>query len=110
MGRAMAKSVQDTKEENALNETVKAASEKMASMKAAQKDNAKKSMARMCAGNDESLKSMVFQEWVKVSAQEKLDKAYEAQVKEQEEKFQEFMKNKSEQAKGVLQRMTGSSD
>merc|ERR1712190_623735 len=55
-------------------------------------------------------KSMVFQEWVKMMAQLRQEKEFEAQVKAQEEKFQEFMKSKSESAKGVLQRMTGSSD
>merc|ERR1712151_1266004 len=68
------------------------------------------SMARMCAGNDESLKNMVFGEWNKAIAQMKQDKEYEQQVKEQEERFAQFMKEKSEQAKGVLARMSGSSD
>merc|ERR1712083_981171 len=108
--RAMAKNVQDSKDERDLEGTVKAAAEKMATMKAAQKDNAKKSMARMCAGNDASLTLVVFQDWVKVCAQLKQDKEYESQVKEQEERFNEFMKSKSEQAKGVLARMSGSSD
>merc|ERR1712060_1047928 len=40
----------------------------------------------------------------------KQDKEFEAQVKEREEKFAQFMKTQSENAKGVLQRMTGSSD
>merc|ERR1712060_930070 len=89
--RMMAKSVQDSKDEKELEATVKAAADKMAGMKAAQKDNAKKSMARMCAGNDASLVSMVFQEWVKCMAQLKQDKEFEAQVKEQEERFAQFM-------------------
>merc|ERR1712039_649609 len=56
--KSMARAVQDAKEEAALQETVKAASEKMAGLKAAQKDNAKKSMARMCAGNDQNLMNL----------------------------------------------------
>lgn len=106
----MARSVQDAKDEAELQKTVKEAADRMAGMKAAQKDNAKKSMARMCAGNDSSLVSMVFQEWVKCMEQMKQDKEFEAQVKEQEEKFAQFMKTQSENAKGVLQRMTGSTD
>jgi len=108
--KSMAKNVLDVKEEAELSKTVKDAADKMSGLKAAQKDNAKKSMARMCAGNDESLTTMVFQEWVKMVATLKQDKEMEAQVKEQEVKFAAFMKSKSDQAKGVLQRMTGSSD
>jgi len=108
--KSMAKAVVDAKEEAALQENVKAASERMANMKAAQKNNAKKSMARMCAGNDASLINMVFGEWVKAMTQMKQDKEYEQAVKEQEERFAQFMKEKSEQAKGVLARMSGSSD
>merc|ERR1712039_340225 len=108
--KSMARAVQDAKEEAALQETVKAASEKMANMKAAQKDNAKKSMARMCAGNDQNLMNLCFDGWAKAIVQIKQDKDYEEAVKAQEEKFAQFMKEKSEQAKGVLARMSGSSD
>merc|ERR1711920_964345 len=90
--------------------TVKAASEKMAGLKAAQKDNAKKSMARMCAGNDQNLMNLCFDGWAKAIAEMKQEKDYEEAVKAQEEKFAQFMKEKSEQAKGVLARMSGSSD
>merc|ERR1712039_1043833 len=67
-------------------------------------------MARMCAGNDHNLMNLCFDAWGKSIQQLKQEKEFEQQIKEQEERFAQFMKEKSEQAKGVLARMSGSSD
>merc|ERR1719436_750816 len=82
----------------------------MNSMKAAQKDNAKKSLLRMAGGNADALKDLCFDMWSKIWAEAKKNKDYEDQVKATEAMLQDFVKRKSEEAKGVLNRMMGATN
>mmetsp|Transcript_19202 Transcript_19202/g.55753 ORF Transcript_19202/g.55753 Transcript_19202/m.55753 type:complete len:529 (-) Transcript_19202:20-1606(-) len=108
--RVWAKLVLEEKEERALAGDLESARQKMGGLKMAQKDNAKKSMIRMCQGNDESLTNLCLQEWAKITAEERKNKAFNEEVRAQEAKMQQYLKGKNEQAKGVLNRMAGSSE
>lgn len=76
----------------------------------AAKDASKSVMTRMSAGNDRTLLSLCWQTWIAVGDELKMDKEIDALAKKSEEQFKAFMANKSEQARGVLDRMAGSSD
>eukprot|EP00418_Pyrodinium_bahamense_P099618 CAMPEP_0179037460 /NCGR_PEP_ID=MMETSP0796-20121207/14141_1 /TAXON_ID=73915 /ORGANISM="Pyrodinium bahamense, Strain pbaha01" /LENGTH=424 /DNA_ID=CAMNT_0020733771 /DNA_START=1 /DNA_END=1273 /DNA_ORIENTATION=- len=108
--RLWVKGVQEEKDERELEAQTNAARQKMGNLKEAQKENAKKAMLRIGAGNDEALKMQMFQAWLTAHEEEQKNKEFEAMVKAQEEKMQEFLKKQSEGAKGVLSRISGSSD
>jgi len=108
--RVWAKLVLEEKEDRALAGDLENVKAKMGNLKSAQKDNAKKSMIRMCQGNDESLINLCMQEWIKATAEEKKNKEFNEMVRAQEQRTQEYLKGKNEKAKGVLSRMAGSSD
>mmetsp|Transcript_18042 Transcript_18042/g.54365 ORF Transcript_18042/g.54365 Transcript_18042/m.54365 type:complete len:552 (-) Transcript_18042:100-1755(-) len=108
--RLWAKDSQDEKEEKELAGTMEASRAKMGKLKAAQKDNAQKSMMRIVAGNEESLRNIAWQSWVSVHEELKKNQDFEKLVKAQEEKMQEFMKRKTEEAKGVLSKISSSSE
>merc|ERR550532_1918280 len=108
--RLWAKEVVDQKEEKAISGHLEAAKNKMATLKASQKDNAKKTMARLAAGNEESLKTVTFQAWLKDHQEYLKNKDFNDAVREQEERIAHFMKSQSENAKGVLSRVSNSSE
>jgi len=108
--RLWAKDVQDEKDERELRGQMDSAKAKMGNLKAAQRDNAKKSMMRIASGNEESLKTMCMQAWMKAWDEAKRNKGFEEQVKAQEARMQKFMQEKSSKAQGVLSKMAGSSD
>jgi len=104
------KATENEKEEKELGGRMKAAQDKLASYKSHQQENTKKVMMRMTAGNDNTLSSLCFQAWNAVLVEANQDKEMKEAVKAAEGKLNEFMKKKSEEAKGVLSRMTGSTD
>lgn len=108
--RLWAKEVVDQKEEKAISGHLEAAKSKMVTLKANQKDNAQKTMARLAAGNEESLKTITFQAWLKDHQDYMKDKDFNDAVREQEERVEQFMKSQSENAKGVLSRVSNSSE
>jgi hypothetical protein len=72
--------------------------------------NATRFLTRMNAGNDESLITFVFTGWTTFSANYKRDKELEDKIKASEQKMNEFMTRQGDSARGVLQRMTASSN
>merc|ERR1711871_78891 len=73
-------------------------------------ENTKKVMARMNAGNDNALKQLCWQSWIACMEEMKKDKEIDALAKAQESRYKEFLAKKSEEARGVLDRMSGSTD
>merc|ERR1719160_2352417 len=67
-------------------------------------------MTRMSAGSDEALLGMCVQSWVSFIADYKKNKDMEDQVKAAEQRVAAFMKSKADNAKGVLDRMSGASN
>merc|ERR1719446_789530 len=67
-------------------------------------------MGRMAAGDDHALVHLCFSSWV--AAQEELlkEKEIDRLAKLAEERYKEWMAKKSAEARGVLDRMSGSSD
>jgi len=108
--RVWAKDVQDEKEERGLKDHIEMSRAKMGNLKAAQKDNARQTMMRLVAGAEDAIRSAAWQHWVLFHEEYKKNKDFELLVRKQEEKMQDFMKRKSEEAKGVLSKMAGSSD
>mmetsp|Transcript_74225 Transcript_74225/g.172168 ORF Transcript_74225/g.172168 Transcript_74225/m.172168 type:complete len:531 (+) Transcript_74225:3-1595(+) len=108
--RVWIKDLQDEKEARSARGHVEHVQQRMGNLKAAQKANAKKSMMRLGAANEDSMKSMVFQAWISFREEEKKARDFEVQVKAQQEKMQQFMAKKSKEAKGVLTKMAGASE
>eukprot|EP00413_Alexandrium_margalefii_P034948 CAMPEP_0204598836 /NCGR_PEP_ID=MMETSP0661-20131031/54511_1 /ASSEMBLY_ACC=CAM_ASM_000606 /TAXON_ID=109239 /ORGANISM="Alexandrium margalefi, Strain AMGDE01CS-322" /LENGTH=554 /DNA_ID=CAMNT_0051609545 /DNA_START=86 /DNA_END=1750 /DNA_ORIENTATION=- len=108
--RVWCKDTADEKEEKTLKDSMERSKSRMGKLKAAQKDNAQKSMMRIVAGNEESLRNIAWQAWLSHHEDLQKNKDFEKQVKAQEEKMAEFLKRKSEEAKGVLSKIAGSSD
>jgi hypothetical protein len=74
------------------------------------KDASKSVMARMSAGSDQALLLLCFQSWTAALAELKAEKEFEELAKKAEQQFKDFMSKKSAEARGVLDRMSGSSD
>lgn len=91
-------------------EQMKQIEAKLAGYKTSQTENTKKVMTRMSAGNDMALMNLCWQAWLKFLEEYKKDKDMEDRVKLAEQQVQAFLKAKSEEAKGVLARMSGASD
>merc|ERR1719262_1293032 len=83
---------------------------KLASASSAQTENTKKVMARMSAGSDQALLTVVLGSWVKFIEDYKKNKAEEDAVKAQEKAMEEYMKQKKDQAKSVLDKMNSATD
>merc|ERR1711904_765022 len=83
---------------------------KLAAQSAAQAENSKKVMARMSAGSDTALLSLVLTAWVQFIADYKKNKETEDAVKAQEKAMEEYMKQKKEGAKSVLDKMNAATD
>jgi hypothetical protein len=98
------------KEDRELGDKIKASQDKLSAMNAAHKENAQKAMVKICGSNDYGLKNLCFDSWSKDVAAERKNKEFNDQVRAAEASLKEYMKKKSEQAKGVLNKMTGSTD
>jgi len=108
--KAWADEVQETKREAGSQESLKAMEAKLASASAAQTENTKKVMARMSAGSDSALLTVVFSSWVQFITDYKKNKGEEEAIRAQEKAMEDFMKQKKEGAKAVLDKMNASTD
>lgn len=102
--------IESLKEDRLLGDQVKATKDKVASMNAMHKENAQKAMVKICSGNDYGLKNMCFDAWSKDVANERKNKDFNDAVRAQEKALKEHMKKKSDQARSVMGKMTGSTD
>lgn len=89
---------------------LKAARAKLSNAKVAQKENAKKSMVRMTAGEDEAMMALVLGAWINWLAEYRKNKEFEDAVKASEVKVREYMKRKTDNAREMLQRMQGATE
>jgi hypothetical protein len=83
---------------------------KMNALESAQKAKAGQFMTRMAAGNEESLKNLCLEAWIKFHGDYAKNKEFEDQVRAQEAAFKAHMDAKKDEAKAVLDRMSASSD
>merc|ERR1719379_2796767 len=83
---------------------------KLASASAAQTENTKKVMARMSAGSDNALLTVVLTGWKQFLEDYKKNKDQEDAIKAQEKAMEEFMKQKKDGAKQVLDKMNSATD
>jgi len=91
-------------------EELKLVQARMDAFEGGQKEKAGKFMTRMASGNDESLKNICLEAWIKYHGDYAADKELEDKVKEAERKFKEHMDLKKDEAKAVLDRMSAGSD
>jgi len=89
---------------------LKLVQDRMDAFEGGQKEKAGKFMTRMAAGNEESLKNLCLEAWIKFHGDYAQDKELEDKVKEAERKFKEHMDLKKDEAKQVLDRMLAGSD
>merc|ERR1719281_1623249 len=89
---------------------MKAMEAKLAGASAAQTENTKKVMSRMAAGSDNALLTVVLGSWVQWLADYKKNKDMEDAVKKQEAQMQEYLKQKKDGAKAVLDKMNSATD
>jgi len=108
--KAWSDEVQETKREAGSQDAMKAMEAKLAGHSAAQAENTKKVMARMSAGSDSALLTLVVSSWVQYIADYKKNKETEDAVRAQEKQMQEFLAQKKEGAKAVLDKMNASTD
>lgn len=101
------KDVADEKENRVIAAALEEAEAKLNGMLSTQKENAKKTMARLSAGSDSSLKLMTFQAWQKDIEDTKKENEQNKAMNEAEAKLKEMMKKKSEEARQVVARMVG---
>lgn len=85
---------------------LKAARAKFANAKEAQKENAKNSMVRLTASVDEALMALCVGAWCNWLAEYKKNKQFEDSVKAAENKVKDYMQRKTDDARGLLERMT----
>jgi hypothetical protein len=98
------------KEDRELGDKIKATRDKVAGMDAMHKENAQKAMVKICGGNDYGLKNVCFDSWAKDVASERKNKDFNDAVRKAEGQLKEYMKKKKDEARGVMDRMTGSTD
>merc|ERR1719399_749656 len=93
-----------------MDKKLEEAQKRLADARQAARDASKSVMARMSSGNDKTLVHLCWQSWIACMDELRMDKEIDALAKKSEAQFKDFMNNKSEQARGVLDRMAGSSD
>jgi hypothetical protein len=108
--RLWRKVIMDEKGDAEMQRHMKEAQEKLARMEKSTLENNRKIMTRMSAGNDGTLMELCWQAWHTFVVEYRKNKEFEDKVKKAEQDFQEFMKKKSDEAKGVLNRMTSGSE
>merc|ERR1719321_2561046 len=101
---------QETKREAGSQGAMAAMEAKLASASAAQTENTKKVMARMSAGSDNAILQLTLSGWKQFIADYKKNKDQEDAIKAQEKAMEEFMKQKKEGAKQVLDKMNAATD
>merc|ERR1711998_610272 len=100
--------VQETKREAGSQGAMAAMEAKLASHSAAQTENTKKVMARMSSGSDNALLTVVLGAWKQFLEDYKKNKDQEDAIKAQEKAMEDFMKQKKDGAKQVLDKMNAS--
>jgi len=80
------------------------------SFEASQRENAGKFMTRMAAGNDESLKNLCLEAWIKFHQEYAAHREEEERVKKAEHDFKAHMDAKKDEAKAVMDRMLAGTD
>merc|ERR1740138_2038960 len=75
-----------------------------------EKEKAKKSMMRVCSGNDHTLLDLCYDTWARWMEEERKNKSFNEAVKKEEAALKAYMDKKKGEAKAVLDKMTGSSD
>jgi len=104
------KAVRDFKGDAKQQQHQRELQEKLDHMQKSQTENTKKVMTRMTAGNDQALLSLCWQAWDSFVQEYKKNKEMEDAVKAAEKQLAEFTKKKSDEAKGVLNRMSGATE
>merc|ERR1719158_936358 len=102
--------VAETKREAGSQGAMAAMEAKLAGQSAAQAENSKKVMARMSAGSDQALLTVVIGSWVQWLQDYKKNKDEEDAIKAREKEFEEFMAKKKDGAKAVLDKMNAATD
>merc|ERR1711998_478620 len=100
--------VQETKREAGSQGAMAAMEAKLASHSAAQTENTKKVMARMSSGSDNALLQLTLTACKQFIEDYKKNKDQEDAIKAQEKAMEDFMKQKKDGAKQVLDKMNAS--
>jgi len=108
--KAWTDEVQETKREAGSQGAMADMEAKLAAQSAAQSANSKKVMARMSAGSDNALLTVVIGAWVQFIADYKANKDQEDAIKAQEKAMEEYLKQKKDGAKSVLDKMNAATD
>jgi len=108
--RCWVQEIRYSKDQAAKNAEMEAVNARLSGMKKSQQENSMKVMSRMSAGQDSGLLAMCMQSWSAFLEEAKSDKALEGAVKQAEEQLAEYMKQKKDHAKGVLGKMSGSTE
>merc|ERR1712032_1369787 len=82
---------------------------KLAAMQESAIENNKKVMTRMSGSSESALLNLCWQAWDAFLVEYKKNKEMEDAVKRAEQQVADFTKRKSDEAKGVLDRMSGAS-
>jgi len=83
---------------------------KLAGFAASSRDNAKSVLARMNAGNEDALRSLIFKTWIAFIEDYKKNKVLEDQVKAAEARVKEFQAKQKEGSMSVLNKMSAATD
>jgi len=102
--------VQETKREAGSQGAMAAMEAKLAASSAAQMENTKKVMTKMSAGSDNALLKVVITSWMQFLEEYKKNKGEEDAIRAQEKAMEDFMKQKKDGAKAVLDKMNASTD
>merc|ERR1711907_54956 len=108
--KAWTDEVQETKREAGSQGDMAAMEAKLAAASAAQTENTKKVMARMSAGSDTAILQLTLTAWKQFIEDYKKNKDQEDAIKQQEKAMEEFMKQKKDGAKQVLDKMNSATD
>merc|ERR1712078_697094 len=106
----LCKEPQQRKADEEAEKKLKEIEAKLAAQAGKNKDNAKVVLMRNLAQGDNMLMDVCLEAWKSWLAEYKLNKDQEDAVKAAEQKVAEFMKSKSEGAKGVIDRMNAATD
>jgi len=108
--KAWTDEVAETKREAGSQGDMAAMEAKLAAASAAQTENTKKVMARMSAGSDTAILQLTLTAWKQFIEDYKKNKDQEDAIKQQEKAMEEFMKQKKDGAKQVLDKMNSATD
>merc|ERR1719210_3013131 len=87
-------------------EDLRESKDQLCKIMARQKAKSKAVVDRMCAGQTETLKTMIYQAWAKVVQEEKAARENERMLQQAQGRLKDFQARKKDEAKSVLDRMT----